>query len=100
MAVKINDLREQLMNRIDTDDLIQVEKVERYIHLVESFRKVNQTIKKEGESVTVENGSQRFVKAHPLIGERNKINASLLNIEKSFGFEPEEKQKHNASDLL
>ena len=100
MAVKINDLREQLMNRIDTDDLIQVEKVERYIHLVESFRKVNQIIKKEGESVTVENGSQRFVKAHPLIGERNKINASLLNIEKSFGFEPEEKQKHNASDLL
>ena len=33
-----------------------------------------------------DNGPQKFTKAHPLIGERNKINASLLNIEKSFGF--------------
>ena len=74
------------MERIDKDDLVQVEKVERYINLVESFRKINTVIEREGESITTENGSQRFTKAHPLIGERNKVNASLLSIEKSFGF--------------
>nr|WP_276116545.1 P27 family phage terminase small subunit [Gracilibacillus halophilus] len=90
------------MDRIDIEDLVQLEKVERYINLVKSFRRVDKMIRKEGESITVENGSQRFVKAHPLVGERNKINASLLNIEKSFGFAvPDEPDnKRSADDLI
>jgi hypothetical protein len=84
MAVAIAKIREQLMSRIDTSDLVEVEKVERYISLVESFRKVNATIKKEGESVTTINGGQKFTKAHPLIGERNKINASLIALGKDI----------------
>lgn len=100
MAVAITKLKEQLMDRIDTSDLVQVEKVERYIDLVKSFRRVSKTINKEGESITVQNGSQIFVKAHPLIGERNKINASLLNIEKSFGFGNREDDEDENSGLL
>ncbi|MGC4375918.1 P27 family phage terminase small subunit [Fictibacillus sp. Mic-4] len=100
MAVKITELQKQLMDRIDTSDLVQVEKVERYIDLVKSFRRINKIINKEGESITTENGSQRFTKAHPLISERNKINASLLSIEKSFGFEIEKETKYGARDLI
>lgn len=74
------------MSRIDETDLAEVEKVERYIELVKSFRKANRTIIKEGESVTVINGSQKFTKAHPLIAERNKINAQLIALEKSMNF--------------
>jgi len=104
VAVSANKLKKQLMARIDEEDLVQVEKVERYINLVKSFREINKTIEKEGESVVTENGSQKFTKAHPLIGERNKVNASLLNIERSFGFEPEniddtKNTEHSASDL-
>src|SRR5690625_263529 len=99
MAISITKLKDQLMDRIDTDDFVQVEKVERYIQLVQTFRKLNTIIRKEGESVTTENGSQRFVKAHPLIAERNKINSSLLSIEKSFGFKPSEGKGYSASDL-
>lgn len=90
------------MGRIDQDDLVQVEKVERYVDLVNSFRRVNKIINKEGESITTENASQKFTKAHPLIGERNKINASLLSIEKSFGFDQddEEVQKRSLNDLI
>lgn len=87
------------MNRIDQEDLVEVEKVERYVDLVKSFRRVNRVIEKEGESVTTVNGSQRFTKAHPLIGERNKINASLLSIEKSFNLISDEKD-YSADDLL
>jgi hypothetical protein len=102
MVVSVTKLRKQLMERIDTEDLIQVEKVERYINLVESFRRINKIIEDEGESVVTENGSQRFTKAHPLIGERNKVNASLLNTEKSFGFEPDEPEdnKRSVNDLI
>lgn len=77
-------LKEQLMNRIDVEDLVKVEKVERYIDLVKSFRKITKTINKEGESVTTDNGPQKFTKAHPLIGERNKINAQLIALGKDL----------------
>lgn len=102
MAVSVTKLKQQLMERIDVEDLMQVEKVERYINLVSSFRKVNKIIEREGESVLTENGAQRFTKAHPLIGERNKINASLLNIEKSFGFNEGDKEEEGSKkdDLI
>ncbi|HDR7850348.1 TPA: P27 family phage terminase small subunit, partial [Bacillus toyonensis] len=63
-----------------------VEKVERYIDLVKAFRKINKTITKEGESVTIKNGTQVFVKAHPLISERNKINSSLIALGRDIKF--------------
>lgn len=86
MAVSISKLKKQLMDRIDMTDLVEMEKVERYIELVKAFRKVNQQIAKEGETVKVINGSQEFTKAHPLIAERNKINAQIINLEKSINF--------------
>lgn len=99
--VSISELKNQLMERIDTSDLVQLEKVERYINLVKSFRKMNRIINKEGESIRIENGSQTFTKAHPLISERNKVNASLLSIEKSFEFEDEDgNKKPSLSDLI
>lgn len=99
-SVSINRLKNQLLERVDTKDLVQLEKVERYIDLVKSFRKCNKTITNEGESIKVKNGMQTFTKAHPLISERNKINASLLSIEKSFGFEDPKEVKPTASDLI
>ncbi|PFC25641.1 P27 family phage terminase small subunit [Bacillus thuringiensis] len=102
MAVSITKLKEQLMNSIDVEDLVEVEKVERYIDLVKAFRKINRTINKEGESVTVKNGSQVFVKAHPLISERNKINSSLIALGRDIKFvcKPNiPKVGYNKSDL-
>jgi phage terminase small subunit len=106
MAVSITKLKEQLMERIDTNDLVQVEKVERYIDLVKSFRKISKMISKEGESVTTVNGSQKFTKAHPLIGERNKINAQIIALGKDLGLDNKPKSTtdnqggYSASDLV
>jgi len=100
MGVDIKKLKKQLMDRINTDDLMQVEKVERYIQHVESYRRMDATIKEEGESVTTENASQKFVKAHPLLTERNKVNAALLNIEKTFDFTIDHDEEFSADDLI
>lgn len=101
MAVKITDLKDQLMRKINVDDVSQVEKVERYIDLVKSFRKINSIILKEGETVVTENGAQRFTKAHPLLAERNKINTSLISMEKSFNFDDGDKDiGPTSSDLI
>jgi len=101
MAVSIKQLREQLMSRIDEENLVQVDKVDRYIELTKTFRRMNKVIAEEGESLTTKNASQEFTKAHPLINERNKINASLLSIEKSFPEKAQEESKEpSASDLI
>ncbi|MFS0822164.1 P27 family phage terminase small subunit [Bacillus sp. 1P02SD] len=108
MAVAINNLKKQLMAWIDTDDLLEVEKVERYIDLVKSFRKISKIINKEGESVTTINGSQEFTKAHPLISERNKINAQLIALGKDLDLVNKSKyvignsveSEYSSSDLI
>lgn len=86
MAVAISKLLKQLMSRIDNDDLVEVEKVERYISLVKLNKELDKDIKREGATVVTENGNQRFVKSHPAVNDKMKVNAQLLAIEKSFNF--------------
>lgn len=74
------------MSRIDTTNPIEVEKVGRYLKHIEIYRRMERTVKKEGVSVMTENGSQTFLKAHPLLGEMNKLNSSIINIERSIQF--------------
>ena len=91
------------MKKIDTTKLIEVEKVNRYIEHIESYRRMEKTILEEGESVKTVNATQEFIKAHPLLNEKNKVNSSIINIERSFNFiseDDEEKKKSTASDLI
>lgn len=97
--VGIDKIRDSLLSRIDNTDPVEVEKVGRYLKHIEIYRRMERTVKKEGVSVTTENGSQTFVKSHPLLNEMNKINASLLSIEKSFNFIDDE-ENFSAEDLL
>jgi phage terminase small subunit len=76
------------MNRIDKEDLMQVEKVERYVYLVQLFNDLEKDIKEHGRMVVTENGAQKFTKPNPAISEKVKINTAILHIEKTFGFTP------------
>lgn len=107
MVINVSKLQKQLMSRIDTDDLVEVEKVERYISLVKLNRQLDKEIKNEGATVITENGSQRFVKSHPAVNDKMKVNAQLLAIEKSFNFISEgstptsdEKNNYSEDDLI
>jgi hypothetical protein len=98
MPVNIPKLHQQLMRRIDVDDLVEVEKVERYISLVKLNKQLDKEIKREGATVVTENGSQRFVKSHPAVNDKMKVNAQLLAIEKSFNFINEGNTPQNDED--
>ncbi|MBT2718338.1 P27 family phage terminase small subunit [Bacillus sp. ISL-57] len=100
MAVKVRKLKIQLMDKIDQSDWMQVEKVERYINLIELFNSLDKDIKKYGTMIEIVNGSQQFSKPNPAIAEKVKISASLLSIEKSFEFDMEKEIQHSASDLV
>lgn len=100
MDKSIDDLKYQLLARIDRNDLMQVEKVERYINLVKVFLQLDQDIEDFGTTVVTKNGSQTFTKVNPAVGEKVKISAALLNIEKSFGFSPKGDDPDEADGLL
>lgn len=100
MAVKVKKLKKQLMEKIDQTDLVQVEKVERYINLIELFNSLDGDIKKHGTMIEVVNGSQQFNKPNPAIAEKVKISSSLLSIEKAFEFDIKKETQHSASDLV
>jgi len=88
------------------DDLVEVEKVERYISLVKLNKQLDKDIKKEGATVVTENGSQKFVKSHPAVNDKMKVNAQLLAIEKSFNFisegthSPSDDTQYSEADLI
>lgn len=91
------------MSTIDTSSPVEVEKVGRYLKHLEMYRRMERTIKKEGVSITVENGSQSYVKSHPLLGEMKKTNDSIMNIERTFNFIDEndgDKPNYTANDLI
>ena len=85
-AVKIADLEIQLLSRIDEDDLIEVDKVKRYIAIVKQIRKLQTAINKEGVLSTTVNANQEFVKTNPAINELNKLTKTLISLEKSIKF--------------
>jgi len=84
--VDIEKLREQLMSKIDTGDLKEVEKVERYCDLVEIAQECRAKVKVEGPAVKIVNGKQEFVKSHPSMNDMTKINAQIIALEKSIIF--------------
>jgi hypothetical protein len=98
MAISVPKLQKQLMSRIDINDLVEVEKVERYISLVKLNKQLDKDIKREGATVVTENGLQRFVKSHPAVNDKMKVNAQLLAVEKSFNFISEGSTPHSDDD--
>lgn len=101
--VGIDKIKDQLMSKVDTTDPIEVEKVGRYLRNIEMYRRMERTVKEEGVSVTVENGNQSYVKSHPLLTEMNKVNAAIINIEKTFNFidgDDGDKPNYTAEDLI
>ncbi|BDH62318.1 hypothetical protein MTP04_24480 [Lysinibacillus sp. PLM2] len=84
--VNFEELRKQLLARIDTDDLLEVKKVNDLIRLHELDAACDEVIDRDGVSITIENGSQKFIKSHPSMNEKMKINAQKIALEKSIKF--------------
>lgn len=92
------EIEKYLLSIIEQDNPVQTEKVERYLNLLDIFYKLDDDIKDKGLMVETKNASQSFVKPNPLIAEKNKVNTSLLAIEKSFGFEKKEVEEDKPSN--
>lgn len=100
--MKLSELKNELMGLINPDSQIELEKVERYINLVKIYRKLDQTLNKDGLMIEVRNGAQTFLKANSAIGEKVKINQALIKLGEFFDKKQEqmdlEKSRVNFSD--
>lgn len=83
-------IRCELLEKINKSDEIQIEKVERYMNLLDMYYALDELLNKQGNIISVKNGGQVYTKINPLIAEKNKINAQLLALEKTFNFKEEE----------
>ncbi len=97
--VSIKRLREYLMSNIDNEDLLEVDKVNRYCTLTSTMRKLRAEANKDGVVVVTKNASQEFTKTHPAIEKMTTINTQLLNLEKSFRFIASDPPPSNATSF-
>lgn len=93
-------VKSYLLEQIDNSNIVQLEKIDRYMNLLSIFYDLDQEIDEHGRLVVTENASQRFLKPNPAVNEKNKINSSLLSIEKSLGLDKVELEEEPSSDLL
>lgn len=96
-------VKDELMEKIDSTSDIAVEKVERYINLLEIYYKLDESVLELGTMITTENGSQKFTKPNPAIAEKNKINSSLIALGKDIGVNTENSKNpshYNPEDLI
>lgn len=101
----MSDLKKQLFRQIDTNDQMEVEKVERYLDLVKLYRKMNSSITKYGPMIEVENGSQKFLKSNPAIAQKVQISRAIITLGKDLNLDELGKkvvtdpEDYNESDL-
>lgn len=87
----ISDLESQLLSKIDRfserkKDMVDYEKVCRYLNLVRQYYLLQEQIEAEGIVVLTQNANQRFAKENPAFAAQIKISSQLIALEKSFAF--------------
>lgn len=110
MAIAVSRLKRYYMERVDQNDYSTVENIQRYIDLIELYRSMQKSIKSDGARIEVENGSQSFIKSHPLISDMKNINAQLINLKKDIDkavreyelklIEEEKSKEYTSEDLI
>lgn len=78
-------VKEYLMEQIDTDNPVQVEKVERYCTLANVYYSLEKKVDSKNILTEIKNGSQQYIKTNPAVSEMAKVNAQMINLSKDMG---------------
>ncbi len=74
----------ELSKLIDKNSASDMEIMRRYLSLVDTYKKLDKSIEKNGVMISVKNGSQKFLKANPAVSEKVKVNAALIKLGEFF----------------
>lgn len=92
MAISLAKLKSDLLERIDTDNLIEVEKVERYCDLIKLYRRIEREIREDELTKTTTNASQEFEKSNPLLNDLKSLNSQINTTGNTIKFKRESKK--------
>ncbi|TQR28331.1 terminase [Lysinibacillus sphaericus] len=84
MAVRIKEIEKDLIAR-HADDPIKLSKVHRYIRFLKIDISCDKDIDKDGTTIEIENGSQRFLKQHPAVATKLAISKEIEKLEDALG---------------
>lgn len=84
MEEDLKQLELYMMNKVNRYDLVEVNKVKRYIKIVSVMRELEKCLEEQGVTTEVKNGSQEFVKSNPALKEWNNLNKTLMTLEKTL----------------
>lgn len=84
--IGITKLSQYMLDRIDNTNLVEVDKVERYLQIIKYLRDLELDIKERGLTTITKNGAQEFAKANPSIEVWIKLNKELDKLEDSINF--------------
>lgn len=88
MAVRIKEIEKDLIAR-HADDPIKLSKVHRYIRFLKIDISCDKDIDKDGTTIEIENGSQRFLKQHPAVATKLAISKEIEKLEDALGIKNE-----------
>lgn len=79
------EVRSYLLEQIDENDPVALEKIERYCSLMNVYYSLYKSINAKNVLTKVVNGSQQYVKSNPAISELTKVNTQMINLSKDMG---------------
>lgn len=82
--IPIKEIYAYLMGLIDSENLLEVQRVHRYIALEKNRRKLQTLLNKQGVENAVENKHQKYAKPHFALKELRDIEKELKTIEDSL----------------
>ena len=82
--IPISQLEKYMLGLVNESNLLDVNKVYRYIQLTKNHRKLQTLINKQGVVDSVENQHQKYAKPHFALKEMREIEKELKTIEDSL----------------
>ncbi|GFH43033.1 hypothetical protein Hs30E_15840 [Lactococcus hodotermopsidis] len=89
----------ELSKLIDKNSASEMEIMKRYLSLVDTYKKLDKSIEKNGVMISVKNGNQKFLKANPAVSEKVKVNAALMKLGEFFEKKRAEKSAEKGINL-
>lgn len=89
----------ELSKQIDKNSASDIEIMRRYLSLVDTYKKLDKSIEKNGVMISVKNGKQTFLKANPAVSEKVKVNAALIKLGEFFEKKRSEKTAEKGINL-
>lgn len=93
-------LENYMLEKIDQDNMVEQDKVYRYLYMSKLMREAEKSIKELGVVLPIENGTQRFFKENPALKVWSNMDTSMRLLLDSIEFKGTKKEIKKAKEEI